>query len=47
MEWNVLFVVKVLGSNDETLTRVSSYNFAMLNNPKLSHRGITIISLNW
>ena len=43
----VLSVVKVLDPDDETWTRVSTYKFSMLNSPKISHLGKTLISPNW
>ena len=33
--------------DDETVTRESPYNFAMLNSPKTGHLGKMIISTNW
>ena len=47
MEWNVLSVVQVLDSEDETVTHESPYNFAVLNSPVTGHLGKMIISPNW
>ena len=38
---------EVSDSEGETMTRGSPYNFAMLNNPKTSHLGKTLLSPNW
>ena len=40
-------MVKFSDPNDETGTRVSSYKFAMMNSPEISHLGKTLISPNW
>ena len=45
--WTVLSVVEVWVPDDETVTRGSPYNFAMLNNPEIGHLGKIIISPNW
>ena len=47
MAWTVLSVVKFSDPDDETGTHGSPYKFSMLNSPKLSQRGKTIISPNW
>ena len=46
-EHNVLSGVKVLDSEVETVTNGSSYKFAMLNGPKISHLRKMLISPNW
>ena len=43
---NVLSVVKVSDPEGETVTRGSLYKFSMLNSPKISHLGKTLISPN-
>ena len=45
--WTVNFVFQVSYPKDETVTCVSLYNFAMLNNPKIGHLGKTIINPKW
>ena len=40
-------MVWVSDQEDEIVTRVSPYNFAMLNSTETSHLGKTIISTNW
>ena len=45
--WTVLSVFQVSDPEDETVTRGSPYNFAMLNSPQTGHCGKTIISPNW
>ena len=47
MARTVLSVVEVSDPEDETVTRGSAYNFAMLNNSETGHLGKTIISPNW
>ena len=47
MEWNLIYLIQVLDPKDETVTRGSPYNFAMLNNPEKGHLGKTLISPNW
>ena len=39
MAWTVLYVVKCLDPEDETVTCGSPYNFAMLNSPEIGHIG--------
>ena len=46
-EWTVLSLVKFPNPDDETGTRGSLYKLAMLNSPKISHIGKTLIRLNW
>ena len=46
-EWNLIFVVKFLDPNDETITHGIPYNFAMLNSPETCHLGKILISPNW
>ena len=45
--FNKIYFVKVSDPEDDTVTRGSLYNFAMLNSPKTSHLGKTLISPNW
>ena len=45
--WTLISVVKRLDPEGEKVTCDSPYKFAMLNSPKISHRGKTIISPNW
>ena len=44
---NLLSVVRVSDPKEETVTRGSPYNFAVLNSPKTGHLGKTLISPNW
>ena len=46
-EHNLISLVEFLDPKDETVTRGSLYNFAMLNSPETCHLGKTIISPNW
>ena len=46
-EWNLISMVQVSDLEDETATRGSPYNFAMLNSPEIGHLGKTLISPNW
>ena len=46
-EWTLLSVIEFSDPEDETVTRDSSYNFAVLNSPETGHLGKTIISPNW
>ena len=46
-EWNLILVVRVLDSEDETVTCGSSYNFVVLDSTVTCHLGNTIISPNW
>ena len=45
-EQNVTSVVKYLDPEDEIVTRVSLYNFAMLNSPETCYLRKTLISPN-
>ena len=45
--WTVLSVVKFSYPEDETVTRGSPYNFAMLKIPVTGHLDKMIISPNW
>ena len=46
-EWNLIFVIKFSYPEDETVTRGSLYNFAMLNSSETGHLGKMFISPNW
>ena len=46
-EQPIISVIKFSNPEGETVTRGSPYKFIMLNSPKLSHCGKTIISPNW
>ena len=46
-EQNLIYVVKVLDLEGETVTCGNSYNFTILNNTKISHLGKTLIIPNW
>ena len=43
----LIYVVKFLDSEGETLTRGNSHKFAMLNSPKICHLGKICISPDW
>ena len=43
----IIFVVKVLDSDDKIVKCASLYKFVIMNNPKRSHLGKTLISPNW
>ena len=45
--WTILCLVKISYLEGEIVTRGSPYKFAMLNSPKISHLGKTLISSNW
>ena len=46
-EWTLISMVKISDPEDETVTRVSPYMFALLNSPEMSHLGEKHISPNW
>ena len=45
--WIVLFVVKFLDPDDETVTCGGIYKLSMMNSLERSHLGKTLISPNW
>ena len=47
MERTLIYVIKYLDPESEIVTRGSSYNFDMLNNPETSHLGKMLLSPNW
>ena len=46
-EHTVIYMVQVSYPEEETMTRGSLYNFAVLNSPITGHLGKMIISPNW
>ena len=46
-EHTINYVVKFSGPEGEIVTRGSLYKFSILNSPKISHLGKTLISPNW
>ena len=46
-EWTVLYVLNILETEGETVTRGSLYKFTMLNSLETSHLGKTLITPNW
>ena len=43
----VLPLIRILGSEDEPVTRRMPYNFTILNSPVTGHLGKRIININW